>query len=142
MQASTLSYFPAINATLNGTAGVLLVMGRRLILQRRIEAHRRTMLAAVGTSVAFLACYLYYHAHAGVTRFMGHGWRRPVYLTLLTSHTILAAVIVPMILITLSRGLRGKYAVHKKIAPWTYWLWLYVSVTGVAIYVLLYHLWR
>lgn len=140
MQA--LSYFPAINATLNGTAAVLLVTGHSLIGRRRVEAHRRTMIAAFATSTVFLACYLYYHAHAGVLHFAGQGWRRPVYFTLLTSHTILAVVIVPLIFITLARGLRRQYAWHVKIAPLTYWLWLYVSVTGVVIYYLLYHLWR
>ena len=142
MQATTLSYFPAINATLNGTAAVLLVTARKLIGQHRIEAHKRTMLAAFCTSIVFLACYLYYHAHAGVLHFAGQGWRRPVYFSLLTSHTVLAVVIVPLILLTLARGLRRDDARHVRIAPLTYWLWLYVSVTGVVIYYLLYHLWR
>lgn len=142
MQVPSLSYFPAINATLNGTAAVLLVTAKRLIHQRRIEAHRRTMIAAFSTSVVFLICYLYYHAHAGVLHFAGQGWRRPVYFTLLTSHTLLAIVIVPLILISLSRGLKRQYVKHKRLAPLTYWLWLYVSVTGVVVYYLLYHLWR
>ena len=98
MQAATLSYFPAINATLNGTAAVLLVTAKRFIDRRQIEAHKRTMIAAFATSVVFLVCYLYYHAHAGVLHFAGQGWRRPVYFTLLTSHTLLAVVIVPLIL--------------------------------------------
>ena len=142
MQATTLAHFPAINATLNATAAVLLVIAKRFIDRRQIEAHKRTMLAAFATSVVFLICYLYYHAHAGVLHFAGHGWRRPVYFTLLTSHTILAAAIVPLILITLRRGLKRQDARHVKIAPLTYWLWLYVSITGVVIYYLLYHLWR
>src|SRR6266536_5941775 len=142
MQASTLAHFPAINAMLNGTAAVLLVTAKRFIDRRQIEAHKRTMLAAFATSVVFLICYLYYHAHAGVLHFAGHGWRRPVYFTLLTSHTILAAAIVPLILMTLKRGLKRQDARHLKIAPLTYWLWLYVSVTGVVIYYLLYHLCR
>jgi uncharacterized membrane protein YozB (DUF420 family) len=142
MQATTLSYFPAINATLNGAAAVLLVSARRMIGRHRIEAHKRTMLAAFCTSVVFLVCYLYYHAHAGVLHFAGVGWRRPVYFSLLTSHTVLAIVIVPLILLTLLRGLRRDDARHVRIAPLTYWLWLYVSVTGVVIYYLLYHLWR
>jgi len=142
MEPSTLAHFPAINAALNGTAAVLLVTAKRFIDRRRIEAHKRTMLAAFCTSVVFLVCYLYYHAHAGVLHFTGQGWRRPVYFTLLTSHTILAAVIVPLILVTLKRGLKRQDARHVKIAPLTYWLWLYVSVTGVVIYYLLYHLWR
>jgi uncharacterized membrane protein YozB (DUF420 family) len=142
MQATTLSYFPAINATLNGAAAALLVAARRMIGQHRIEAHKRTMLAAFCTSVVFLVCYLYYHAHAGVLHFAGVGWRRPVYFSLLTSHTVLAIVIVPLILLTLLRGLRRDDVRHLRIAPLTYWLWLYVSVTGVVIYYLLYHLWR
>jgi putative membrane protein len=142
MQESALAHFPAINATLNGTAAVLLVTAKRFIDQRRIAAHKRTMLAAFGTSVVFLACYLYYHFHAGVVHFTGHGWHRPVYFTILISHTILAAAIVPLILVTLRRGLKGDFVRHVKIAPLTYWLWLYVSVTGVVIYLLLYHLWR
>jgi uncharacterized membrane protein YozB (DUF420 family) len=142
MQASTLSYFPAINATLNGAAAFLLVTARSLIGRRQIEAHKRTMIAAFSTSVVFLICYLYYHAQAGVLHFAGQGWRRPVYFTLLTSHTVLAVVIVPMILMSMSRGLKRQDAKHVKIAPLTYWLWLYVSVTGVVIYYLLYHLWR
>ena len=148
MQATTLSYFPAINATLNGTAALLLVTAKRFIDRRQIEAHKRTMIAAFATSVVFLLCYLFYHcyryyyAHVGVMRFAGHGWRRPVYFTLLTSHTLLAVTIVPLILMSLSRGLKRQDARHLKIAPLTYWLWLYVSVTGVVIYYLLYHLWR
>jgi uncharacterized membrane protein YozB (DUF420 family) len=142
MQMQTLAHFPAINATLNGTAAVLLVTAKRFIGQGRIEAHKRTMLAAFSTSVVFLICYLYYHAHAGVFHFAGQGWRRPVYFTLLTSHTLLAVVIVPLILLTLSRGLKRQDDKHVQISPLTYWLWLYVSVTGVLIYYLLYHLWR
>jgi uncharacterized membrane protein YozB (DUF420 family) len=142
MQASALSIFPAVNATLNGTAAVLLVTARRFIARGRIEAHKRTMLAAFTTSAVFLVCYLYYHFHAGVLHFAGLGWRRPFYFTLLASHTLLAVVIVPLILISLSRGLKRQDAKHVRIAPLTYWLWLYVSVTGVIIYYLLYHLWR
>ncbi|PSH05771.1 MAG: DUF420 domain-containing protein [Acidobacteria bacterium] len=138
----TLSYFPAVNATLNGAAAVLLVTARQFINRRKIEAHKRTMIAAFSTSVVFLISYLYYHAHAGVLHFAGQGWRRPVYFTLLTSHTILAAVIVPLVLMTLIRGLKRQDAKHVRIAPLTFWLWLYVSVTGVVIYYLLYHLWR
>jgi len=138
----TLSCFPAVNATLNGAAAVLLVTARQFIGRRKIEAHKRTMIAAFSTSIVFLISYLYYHAHAGVLHFTGHGWRRPVYFSLLTSHTILAAVIVPLVLMTLIRGLKRQDAKHVRIAPLTYWLWLYVSVTGVVIYYLLYHLWR
>ena len=105
MQVPTLSCFPAINATLNGTAALLLLTAKRFIGRGQIEAHKRTMIAAFTTSVVFLTCYLYYHAHAGVLHFAGQGWRRPVYFTLLASHTLLAVVIVPLILLSLSRGL-------------------------------------
>lgn len=141
MQAIALSCFPAINATLNAAAAVLLVTGRVFIKQKRTQAHRATMIAAFATSAVFLLCYLYYHAHAGVLHFAHHDWRRGVYLTILGSHTILAVVIVPLILITLYRGLKGQFAQHLRWAPLTFWLWLYVSVTGVVIYYLLYHLW-
>ncbi len=147
MQSETLSYFPAVNATLNAASAMLLVIGRWQIAKHdptglNKDAHRRTMLAAFCTSTVFLLCYLYYHAHAGVLHFAGVGWRRPVYFTLLTSHTLLAVVIVPLILLTIYRGLKGQYSRHVRIAPLTFWLWLYVSVTGVVIYYLLYHLWR
>ena len=142
MQAISLSCFPAINASLNAASAVLLVTGYTFIQQRKKEAHRYAMIAAFCTSTVFLLCYLYYHAHAGVLHFAGQGWRRPVYFTLLTSHTILAVVIVPLILMTMYRGLKGQFKQHVRWAPLTYWLWLYVSVTGVVIYYLLYHLWK
>ena len=132
--------FPAINATLNGAAAILLLSGRRLISQRRITAHRNTMIAAVITSALFLTSYLYYHLvlHTGVTHFQGKGFIRPLYFALLLSHTVLAAAIVPMILITLYNGLRRRDLKHRRIARWTFPLWLYVSVTGVLIYFMLY----
>ncbi len=132
------SIFPVINATLNGCSAVLLVTGRALIARGKIAAHRAVMLTAFATSSVFLACYLYYHAHVGSVHFRGTGWSRPVYFTILTTHTILAVVIVPMVLITLSRALRGKFDRHRAIARWTFPLWLYVSVTGVVVYVMLY----
>jgi putative membrane protein len=138
----TLAMFPAINATLNGTSAVLLLVGRRFIKLGNMAAHRRTMLAAVCTSSLFLVCYLYYHAHVGSVRFQGQGWSRPVYFSILLTHTILAVVVVPMVLITLARGLKARYASHRAIARWTFPVWLYVSVTGVVIYVMLYHLFR
>jgi uncharacterized membrane protein YozB (DUF420 family) len=98
------------------------------------------MIAAFITSTLFLISYLYYHAHVGSVRFQGHGWSRPVYFTILLTHTVLAAIIVPFVLVTLTRGLRGRYEKHKRSARWTYPMWLYVSITGVVIYLMLYHL--
>src|SRR5678815_5179509 len=133
------SIFPAITATLNATSAILLITGRTLIARGRVAAHRAVMITAFCTSSLFLISYLYYHAHVGSVHFRGAGWSRPVYFTILTSHTILAIVIVPMILITLSRGLKQRYPQHRSIARWTFPLWLYVSVTGVVIYTMLYH---
>lgn len=132
--------FPALDATLNGASAVLLVTAHQMIQRGRIAAHRALMLMAVGTSTLFLVCYLYYHAHVGSVHFQGRGWSRPVYFTILISHTILAAVIVPLVIITLSRALRERFDRHRAIARWTYPVWLYVSVTGVVIYFMLYHL--
>lgn len=135
-----LSSLPALNAFLNGTSAVLLLTGRTLIWRKQMRAHRLIMLAALCTSAAFLASYLYYHAHVGNVHFQGHGWPRPLYFSILVSHTILAVTIVPMVLVTLSRALRARYALHKAIARWTFPLWMYVSVTGVVIYFMLYKL--
>src|SRR6266852_322077 len=132
--------FPVINATLNGTSAVLLVTAHRQIKLGRMAAHRALMLTAVLTASLFLASYLYYHWHVGSVRFQGHGWSRPVYFSILISHTVLAATIVPLVIITLSRALRERFDRHRAIARWTYPLWLYVSVTGVVIYFMLYHL--
>jgi uncharacterized membrane protein YozB (DUF420 family) len=139
MQAE-LSSLPALNALLNGTSAVLLLVGRNLIRHGRMQAHRFVMLAALCTSAAFLTSYLYYHAHVGSIHFQGHGWSRPLYFSILLSHTILAVVIVPLILVALSRALRARYALHRAIARWTFPLWMYVSVTGVVIYLMLYKL--
>lgn len=136
------SFLPAVNATLNGTTTVLLIIGRTLIAKKLVAAHRRVMIAAVSTSALFLVSYLTYHAQAGSVRFQGQGWVRPVYFAILLTHTVLAAAIVPMVLVTLVRGLRGNFDRHRAIARWTYPVWLYVSVTGVVIYVMLYHLYR
>ena len=130
--------FPPINATLNGTSAVLLITGRALIMRGRMAAHRAVMIAALVTSSVFLACYLYYHYHVGSVHFAGQGFWRTIYFTILISHTILAAVIVPMIIITLVRALSGRYDRHRAIARWTFPLWLYVSVTGVIVYFMLY----
>jgi uncharacterized membrane protein YozB (DUF420 family) len=132
--------FPVINATLNGTSAVLLVTAHHQIKSGKIVAHRALMLIAVATSTLFLISYLYYHWHVGSVSFGGHGWPRRVYFTILISHTILAAAIVPLVIITLSRALRQRFDRHRAIARWTYPLWLYVSVTGVVIYFMLYHL--
>ena len=134
------SIFPTINATLNGTSAVLLVTAHSMIKRGRVATHRGLMLAAVTTSSLFLISYLYYHAHVGSVHFQGQGWSRPLYFTILISHTILAAAIVPLVIITLSRALRERFDRHRAIARWTYPLWLYVSITGVVIYFMLYHL--
>ncbi len=134
-----LTIFPALNASLNGASGLLLVVGHSFIQRKRIAAHRACMLAAFTCSTIFLACYLYYHFHAGVIKFQGHGWIRPVYFALLLSHTILAVVVVPMVLVTLARGLRSDFPRHRAIARWTYPIWLYVSITGVLVYFFVYH---
>jgi uncharacterized membrane protein YozB (DUF420 family) len=131
--------FPVINATLNGTSAVLLLAGRWQIKRGRMAAHRALMLTALCSSSLFLASYLYYHWHVGSVHFRGAGWSRPVYFSILISHTILAATIVPLVIITLSRALRERFDQHRAIARWTYPLWLYVSVTGVVIYFMLYH---
>ncbi len=132
--------FPMINATLNGTSAVLLLVGHSFIKRGRMAAHRAVMISAVVTSSLFLTSYLYYHYHVGSVRFPGHGFWRYVYYTILTSHTLLAITIVPLVIITLIRALRERFDRHAAIARWTYPLWLYVSVTGVVIYFMLYHL--
>jgi uncharacterized membrane protein YozB (DUF420 family) len=132
--------FPAIDASLNGTSAVLLLIGRGFIKRGRMAAHRAVMIAALASSTIFLACYLYYHWQVGSVHFQGQGWSRPVYFSILISHTILAAAIVPMIIVTLSRALRERFDRHRAIARWTYPLWMYVSITGVVVYFMLYHL--
>jgi uncharacterized membrane protein YozB (DUF420 family) len=136
----SLNDLPALNAALNATSFVLLVSGWRFIKQGRKEAHRNCMISALCASVVFLACYLYYHFHAGRTVFKDPAWFRPIYLTILLTHTVLAVTIVPMIFVTLSRALKERFELHKKIARWTWPLWLYVSATGVLIYFLLYQI--
>ncbi len=129
---------PAVNAALNALSGVLLVAGYFLIRTRRIEQHRAVMLAAFGVSVLFLICYVVYHAQVGSVRFTRQGIVRPVYFTILITHVILAAAVPPLAVLTLSRGLQARYSKHRTIARWTLPIWLYVSVTGVLVYVLLY----
>src|SRR5271165_3838207 len=134
------TFFPALNAFLNGTSAVLIGAGYYCIKSGRRKAHKRLMLAAFVTSTLFLISYLYYHLvlRAGVTHFKGEGVWRPVYFAILLSHTFLAVVVVPFILVTLYRALKGNFVRHKAIARYTFPIWMYVSVTGVVIYVMLY----
>lgn len=137
----TIHDLPAINASLNGLSAVFLTLGFIFIKRGNKTAHRNCMIAAFATSVVFLGCYLTYHALSHtVTRFVEPAWFRPIYLVILLTHTVLAMVIVPLILMTLWRAKKGNFEAHKKIARWTWPLWLYVSVTGVVIYLLLYQI--
>jgi uncharacterized membrane protein YozB (DUF420 family) len=131
---------PAVNATLNATAAVLLVWGFTLIRRGRKRTHRKVMLAAFAASVLFLAGYVIYHAEVGTVRFAKTGPIRAVYFTILLTHTLLAAAVPPLAIITLSRGLRGRFDRHRAIARWTLPIWLYVSVTGVVVYWMLYRM--
>lgn len=129
---------PAVNAILNGISAVLLVIAYVLILNRRIDAHRRVMIAAFATSSLFLICYVIYHAQVGSVRFTRSGFVRPLYFAILITHVTLAATVPPLAIVTLSRGLKARFDRHRAIARWTLPIWLYVSVTGVLVYVLLY----
>jgi uncharacterized membrane protein YozB (DUF420 family) len=135
----TAPVLPSINAALNATAAVLLVRGYWLIRRKRIAQHRRTMIAAFVVSCLFLVCYLVYHASVGTVRFQGTGAIRAVYLSILATHTVLAAAVPFLAIATLRRGLAGRYQAHRRLARWTLPIWLYVSVTGVVVYVMLYH---
>ncbi|HEY7403479.1 MAG TPA: DUF420 domain-containing protein [Candidatus Angelobacter sp.] len=135
-----LSIFPALNATLNGASAVLITTGRVLIGRKQVRLHRACMIAAVVTSSIFLVFYLYYHAHVGSVHFPGQGWVRSLYFTILISHTILAAAVVPLVLLSLNYGLRERFDKHRRIARWTFPVWLYVSVTGVVVYIMLYQI--
>ena len=134
------SVFPALNAILNGTSFALLSAGYRFIRKKQVTRHRACMVAAVSTSSVFLVSYLYYHWHVGSVHFQGTGWVRPLYFTILISHTLLAASLVGLVPITLARALRERFDRHRAIARWTLPIWMYVSVTGVVIYLMLYHL--
>jgi putative membrane protein len=138
----SLADLPAVNACLNSLSAAFLVLGYRYIRRGRVINHRACMLSAFACSTVFLISYLYYHFHAGILRFQGQGWIRPVYFTILTTHTILAVTILPLALITLSRALTNQFDKHRRIARWTFPLWLYVSVTGVIVYFLLYRIYR
>jgi putative membrane protein len=137
-----ISSLPTVNACLNSASAVLLLAGYRFIRRREIFRHRACMILAFVCSSAFLFFYIYYHSHVGVVRFTGQGWIRPVYFTLLTTHTILAVAILPLAILTLTRALQERFDRHRRIARWTLPLWLYVSVTGVIIYWLLYRLYE
>ena len=135
-----LTDLPALNAILNATAAVFLSVGYMQIRRGRIEMHKRCMLAALATSALFLTSYLVYHANTGSRPFPGSGAVRIVYFTILITHVVLAAVILPLALVTAARGLRAQYDRHVRIARWTLPIWIYVSVTGVVIYLMLYRM--
>ena len=134
-----ISYLPHLNAILNSTSAVFLIAGYVFIKRLRINAHRYCQITALVTSTVFLISYLTYHYYHGDTRFLGQGIVRPFYFTILITHVILAIVIVPLVLVTLYRALRMDFIRHRRIARWTLPLWLYVSVTGVIVYLMLYH---
>ena len=137
---------PHVNALLNATSGIFLITGYFFIRRRKTSAHRRSMIAAFIASIIFLISYVLYHSllayylGLGPTRFKGEGIIRPIYFFILISHTLLAITIVPFVIITLRRGLKANYDKHRKIARWTFPLWLYVSVTGVIVYLMLYQI--
>jgi len=131
---------PSVNAVLNATAAVLLVWGYTLIRRKQIQAHRKVMTTAFVTSCLFLVCYIVYHVQVGSVRFPKTGAIRTVYLSILGTHTVLAATVPVLAIVTLRRGLAARYDKHRKIARWTLPIWLYVSVTGVVVYVMLYHM--
>ncbi len=126
------SVFPVLNATLNGTSAVLIMTGRLLIGRKQVQLHRLCMIAAVVTSSVFLISYLYY--------LPGQGWARAIYFTILISHTLLAAAVVPLVLLSLNYGLRSRFDRHRRISRWTFPVWLYVSITGVVVYIMLYQI--
>jgi uncharacterized membrane protein YozB (DUF420 family) len=140
MKTEYISYLPHLNACLNSTSALLLILGYSFIRSGKINAHRTCQLAALGVSIVFLASYLTYHFNHGATKFTGQGLVRTFYFIILTSHTILAVVIVPLVIITFYRAFRQDFVRHRKIARVTLPLWLYVSVTGVVVYLMLYQI--
>jgi len=138
----TLSDLPMVNASLNTLSAVLLCFGFYFIRRKQVGAHKVCMVSAFVVSTIFLISYVVYHFHHGRTVFTGEGWIRPVYFTILGTHTVLAILMVPLILATLFFAFRGRFEVHKRLARWTWPIWLYVSVTGVVVYVILYHVYR
>lgn len=135
-----ISILPSVNAILNATAAVLLIWGFTLIRRKRISQHRRVMITAFCVSCAFLVCYLVYHAQVGSVHFAKTGTIRTVYLSILATHTVLAAAVPVLAIVSLRRGLAARFDKHRRIARWTLPIWLYVSVTGVVVYLMLYHL--
>ncbi len=129
---------PTLNALLNATSAALLVLGYRFIRRRAISAHRACMLAAFAVSIVFLTSYVAYHAQVGSVHFPGTGFVRGVYFAILITHTILAALVPPLAIVTLYRALSGNFERHRRVARWTFPVWLYVSITGVVVYVMLY----
>ena len=140
MIVASIADLPVVNAVLNGTSALLLASGYLCIRRRKVTAHKVCMSTAFGTSTLFLICYLTYHYHVGSMPFGGQGWIRPLYFTILISHTSLAAAIVPLALTTLYRAWKAQFGKHVRIARWTLPIWLYVSITGVIIYLMLYQL--
>ncbi|MGP8200742.1 MAG: DUF420 domain-containing protein [Limisphaerales bacterium] len=137
----TMHDLPAVNGALNGLSAVFLSAGFFFIRRKNIRAHRNCMISAFATSVIFLICYLTYHIFVHhVTRFQNPAWFRPIYLAILLTHTVLAVVIVPLVLVTLNRAFKQRFDLHKKIARWTWPLWMYVSITGVVVYLILYQI--
>ena len=134
----TISYLPSLNAILNATSALLLIAGFIFIKRKEIHRHKLCMVSAFVCSTVFLISYLIYHYHIGSKSFPGQGWVRPLYFSILISHTTLAVVAVPLVLRTLYLALRGRFAAHERLARWTLPLWLYVSVTGVVVYLMLY----
>jgi len=130
---------PTLNAALNGTSAVLLALGYLFIRRKKVNLHKACMVSAFVISTLFLVSYLTYHYHAGSKPFPGEGWTRPVYFTILISHVLLATATLPLSIVTLARGFRGRFEKHRRIARWALPIWLYVSVTGVIVYLLLYH---
>ena len=140
MASDYISYLPHLNACLNGTSALLLLSGYTFIKTRNVAAHRACQVSALVVSLLFLVSYITYHSFHGSTRFQGTGLARPIYFTILISHTILAIVIVPLVIVTFRRALHGDFVRHRRIARITLPLWLYVSVTGVVVYLMLYHI--
>ncbi|MGZ4822053.1 MAG: DUF420 domain-containing protein [Terriglobales bacterium] len=133
---------PTVNAVLNGTSAILIASAHNFIRRGNVVVHRGLMIGAVATSSLFFASYIYYHAHVGSVHFQGQGISRPIYFAILITHTLLAASIPPLVIITLTLGLRRRDQRHRRIARWTYPIWLYVSITGVVIYLMLYQIFR
>lgn len=140
------AYLPHVNAVLNSISSLFLITGIAFILKKNVKAHRFCMIAAFSASTLFLISYLTYHSLVvyylgrGPTKFLGEGWIRPFYFVILTTHTVLAAIAAPMVIVTLYRALRSRFDRHRKIARWTAPIWLYVSITGVIVYLMLYQI--